>query len=51
MNGVRRIRNEKLREHQYREGYGRCLESKIGRGGGIKRVWLNDLVKAAAKWN
>ena len=26
--GVRRIRSEKLREHQYREGYARSLEGK-----------------------
>ena len=26
--GTRRIRNEKLREHQYREGYNRSLEGK-----------------------
>ena len=26
--GARRIRSEKLREHQYREGYGRSLEGK-----------------------
>ena len=28
VNGARRIRREKLREHQYMEGYARCLESK-----------------------
>ena len=26
--GARRIRSEKLREHQYIEGYVKCLESK-----------------------
>ena len=26
--GARRIRSEKLREHQYREGYARSLEGK-----------------------
>ena len=26
--GARRIRSEKLREHQYRQGYGRSLEGK-----------------------
>ena len=26
--GARRIRSEKLREHQYREGYARFLEGK-----------------------
>ena len=26
--GARKIRNEKLREHQYREGYARSLEGK-----------------------
>ena len=28
VNGARRIRNENLREHQYREGYAKCLENK-----------------------
>ena len=28
MAGARRIRNEKLRVHQYREGYARSLEGK-----------------------
>ena len=28
VNGTRRIRSEKLREHQYMEGYATCLESK-----------------------
>ena len=28
VNGVRRITSEKLREHQYTEGYFRCLENK-----------------------
>ena len=28
VNGARRIRSEKLREHQYMEGYTRCLKSK-----------------------
>ena len=28
MNGARRIRNETLREHKYREGYVRFLEGK-----------------------
>ena len=28
MDGARRIRSEKLREHQYREGYARSLEGK-----------------------
>ena len=27
-NGTRKIRSKKLREHQYREVYGRCLESE-----------------------
>ena len=27
--GARRIRSEKLKEHQYTEGYVRCLENKI----------------------
>ena len=29
MDGARRIRNKKLREHQYRERYVRSLERKI----------------------
>ena len=28
VNGARRVRSEKLREHQNMEGYARCLESK-----------------------
>ena len=28
MDGARTIRSKKLREHQYREGYVRCLERK-----------------------
>ena len=28
VDGARRIRNEKLKEHQYREGYARSLEGK-----------------------
>ena len=28
MNGIRRIRSEKLREHQYMKVYARFLESK-----------------------
>ena len=28
MDGARRIRREKLREHQYKEGYARSLEGK-----------------------
>ena len=28
VNEPRRTRSEKLREHQYRGGYARCLESK-----------------------
>ena len=31
VNGVRRTRCEKLREHKYLEGYARCLESKSRR--------------------
>ena len=29
VNGTRRIRSKKLREHQYVEGYIRCFENKI----------------------
>ena len=28
VNVAKRIRNEKLREHQYMKGYARCLESE-----------------------
>ena len=28
VNRARRIRNEKLREHQYIEGYAKCFENK-----------------------
>ena len=30
LNEARRIRSGKLREHQYIEGYERCLESRMG---------------------
>ena len=36
VNGVRRTRGEKLREHKYLEGYARCLESKSRR---MKKMW------------
>ena len=29
MVGARRIRRKKMREHQWREGYGRSLEGKV----------------------
>ena len=42
MVGARRIRSEKLREHQYMEGYARCLKSKrvewdVGRN--VEEMW------------
>ena len=42
MNGARRIIREKLREHQYREGYARCLENKRVEQDGesnVKHMW------------
>ena len=46
--GARRIRSEKLREHQYRKGYAWSLEGKIVEWDGdnnIEHIW--DLVKRA----
>ena len=40
--GARRIRREKLREHQYREGYDRSLEVKRVKWDGdnnVKHMW------------
>ena len=39
--GLRRIRSEKLREDQYREGYARSLEGKRveGDGNNVKHTW------------
>ena len=40
--GARRIRSEKLREHQYREGYAKSLEGKGVEWGGdniVKHMW------------
>ena len=40
--GARRIRSEKLRENQYREGYDRSHEGNRGEGDGdynIKHIW------------
>ena len=42
MVGARRIKSEKLREHQYREGYARSLEEKGVKWDGnnnIKHMW------------
>ena len=42
MNGARRIRSAELSEHQYIEGYTRCLESKqveYDEGKNIAQVW------------
>ena len=36
--GARRIRSDKLREHQYMEGYTKCLGSKGV--GGNEEQWL-----------
>ena len=38
MIGVRRIRSERLREHQYREGYAKSLEEK-----GVERNGDNNV--------
>ena len=42
MVGAKRIRNEKLREHQYREGYARSIKRKRVEGY-IELMW--DQVK------
>ena len=42
MNGARRIRSEKLRELEYREGYARSLEGKRVQWDGdinVKYMW------------
>ena len=43
VNGARRIRSGKLREHQYREGYARSLEGKRvvlwDVGGDVEQMW------------
>ena len=42
VNGARMIRSEKLREHQYMEGYARCLESKRvdwNEGRNVEQMW------------
>ena len=42
MNRARRIRDEKLREHRYREGYVRSLENKRVEWDGesnVKHIW------------
>ena len=42
VNGARRIRNEKWREHQYMEGYTRCLKSKSidwDLVGNVEQMW------------
>ena len=42
VNGTRIIRSEKLREHQYIEGYAWCLESKRvqwDEGRNIEKMW------------
>ena len=48
MVGARRIRNKKLREHQYREGYARSLEGKgveWDRNDNVEHMW--EQVKCA----
>ena len=42
--GARRNRREKLRVHQYREGYARSFGGK-----NPKSVWWNDKIKAAVR--
>ena len=42
MNGARKIRSEKLRKHQYMEGYARCPESKRVKwdeGRNVEQMW------------
>ena len=42
VNGAREIRSEKLREHQYMEGYARCLERKRidwEERGNVEQMW------------
>ena len=41
MDGARRIRNEKLKEHQYREGYTRSIEGKTveWNGENFEHMW------------
>ena len=42
VNGVRRTRSKKLREHQYREGYAKSLQGKIVKGDGennVEHMW------------
>ena len=42
MNGARMIRSEKLREHQYREGYAISLEGKRvewNGGSNVEHMW------------
>ena len=42
VNRARRVRREKLREHQYLEGYDRCMESKRVKwdeGGNVEQMW------------
>ena len=44
VDGARRIRSEKLREHQYREGYARSLEGKRVEWDGennVEHMWAN----------
>ena len=43
MIGTRRIKSEKLREHQYREGYARSFEGKGVEWDGdnnVKHIWV-----------
>ena len=45
LNGSRTIRSEKMREHQYMEGYARCLERKRvewDEGRNIEQMWANE---------
>ena len=43
VNEVRKIRSEKLREHQYREGYARSLEGK-------RVKWNREINVKQVKW-
>ena len=39
MDGARKIKSEKLREHQYRERYAKSLEGKRVKWDGKNNVW------------
>ena len=50
--GARRIRSEKLRDHQYREGYARSLEGKGVEWDGddnVEHMWKWAMVESAGE--